>query len=158
MPPRTLVASTARPRRAIALPSFLERPLRWAMGTHHNTFGLHHHVAGDTLVLQPHGELDAWADQELSPRMAALLDRPRDRAVAQVVVDLGGVTFLDAGGLRLLIRLRNRTSGNGTALRLVRTPAKVRRLLRLTRLDRTFTLLDEPSSSLDTAPGHGVPA
>ncbi|GHA33865.1 hypothetical protein GCM10010372_37430 [Streptomyces tauricus] len=128
------------------------------MGTHHVTFGLRHRTTGDTLLLLPRGELDAWADQELFPRMAELLDRPRDPALSGVVVDLGAVTFLDAGGLRMLVRLRNRTCLSGIELRLANTPDKVRRVLRLSRLERTFTFLDEPRSPCDKASGRGVPA
>ncbi|MEV0219844.1 STAS domain-containing protein [Streptomyces sp. NPDC050704] len=127
------------------------------MGTHHYfTFGLHHRVVGETLVLEPRGELDAWADQELSPRLAVLLDRPRPRP--HVIVDLRQVTFLDAGGLRLLIRLRNRATANGSTLRLVGACAGVRHVLRVTRLDRAFTLLDEPPPPLDASSGHSIPA
>ncbi|MCX4234395.1 STAS domain-containing protein [Streptomyces ortus] len=128
------------------------------MGTHHVTFGLRHRITGDTLILLPRGELDAWADQELFPRMTELLDLHRDPALTGVVVDLGAVTFLDAGGLRLLVRLRNRTCPSGLELRLARTPAKVRRVLRLSRLERTFIFLDEPGSPCDKASGRGVPA
>ncbi|MFS8198733.1 STAS domain-containing protein [Streptomyces sp. CWNU-52B] len=128
------------------------------MGTHHVPFGLRHRTVGDTLVLLPRGELDAWADQELFPQVAELLDRPRDPAVSGVVVDLGAVTFLDAGGLRLLVRLRDRTCLSGVELRLARTPAKARRVLHLCRLERTFTFLDEPGFPRDPAPGRGIPA
>lgn len=116
------------------------------MGTPDPGFGLHHHVVDGSIVLTFRGELDAWADQELSPHIAELLDRPG----ADVVVDLRQVTFLDAGGLRLLVRIKGRTAAKRRTLRLVRSSPRVWRVLRITRLDRSFTVLDAMPAALDT--------
>lgn len=116
------------------------------MGTPDPGFGLHHHVVDGSLVLTFRGELDAWADQELSPRVAELLDRPG----ADVVVDLRQVTFLDAGGLRLLVRIKGRVVAKRRTLRLVRSSPRVWRVLRITRLERSFTVLDGMPAALDT--------
>ncbi|MGW5735117.1 MULTISPECIES: STAS domain-containing protein [Streptomyces] len=116
------------------------------MGTPDPGFGLHHRVVDGSIVLTFHGELDAWADQELSPRIAELLAQPD----TDVVVDLRQVTFLDAGGLRLLVRIKGRTLAKRRTLRLVRSNPRVWRVLRITRLDRSFTVLDSMPAALDT--------
>ncbi|AYA20223.1 anti-sigma factor antagonist [Streptomyces alfalfae] len=100
------------------------------------TFGLRHRVVNGTDVLTFWGELDAWADQELSPRVTTLLDQ----AGHQVVADLRKVTFLDAGGLRLLVRIRKRVTADRGTLWLVPGRPGNWRVLRLTRLDRAFTI------------------
>ncbi|MEW1922874.1 STAS domain-containing protein [Streptomyces sp. NPDC088360] len=116
------------------------------MGTPDPGFGLHHHVVDGSIVLTFRGELDAWADLELTPRIAELLDRPG----VDVVVDLRQVSFLDAGGLRLLVRIKGLAIARQRSLRLVRSSPRVWRVLRITRLDRSFTVLDSMPVGLDT--------
>lgn len=115
------------------------------MGTPDPGFALHHRVVGESIILTFRGELDAWADQELAPCVAELLDRPG----ADVVVDLRQVTFLDAGGLRLLVRIKALAVARRCSLRLVRSSPRVWRVLRITRLDRSFTVLDGMPAALD---------
>ena len=116
------------------------------MGTPDPGFGLQHRVVGGSIVLTFRGELDAWADQELGPRITELLDRSH----ADVVVDLRQVSFLDAGGLRLLVRIKGMAFARRRSLRLVRSSPRVWRVLRITRLDRSFTVLDSMPTDLDT--------
>ncbi|MFF1380589.1 STAS domain-containing protein [Streptomyces sp. NPDC058308] len=113
-----------------------ETLLDWETGTADFTFGLHHRVVNGTDVLAFWGELDAWADQELAPRVTTLLDRAGPR----VVTDLRKVTFMDAGGLRLLVRIRNQVAHDQGTLWLVPGSARNWRLLRITALDRAFTI------------------
>jgi anti-sigma B factor antagonist len=54
---------------------------------------------------------------------------------SSVVLDLGGVTFLDSSGVRALIRLRQR---HGERLRLGELSAPVRRVLEITGLLQPF--------------------
>ncbi|MEV5981829.1 STAS domain-containing protein [Streptomyces sp. NPDC052114] len=93
-------------------------------------------MVNGTDVLAFWGELDAWADQELTPRVTALLDRAGPR----VVVDLRDVSFMDAGGLRLLVRIRRQVTGNDGTVWLVPGSARNWRLLRITSLDQAFTV------------------
>ncbi|MFG3258895.1 STAS domain-containing protein [Streptomyces sp. NPDC048172] len=122
------------------------------------TFALRHHLRDGTLVLAFHGELDCWAERETGPRVSALLNRERS---ADVLVDLRGVTFLDASGLRLLLRVKEHVADYGGTLRLLRGSPKVWRVLCLARLDHAFTVLDDwPSSAgedpaADRPPGSG---
>ena len=109
------------------------------METRHFTFALRHHVVAGTLLLEFHGELDAWADQELAPRVTELL-RSRRRAV---LVDLRSVTFLDAGGLRLLLRIRQQAPRRKGRVRLVLDSPQILRVLDITHVDGVFTLLGE---------------
>lgn len=141
MPPLTPVASGTGPGRPRHPPSITLREggrtlLDWETGTADFTFGLRHRVVNGTDVLAFWGELDAWADQELTPRVTALLDQ----AGRHVVADLRKVTFLDAGGLRLLVRIRQYVAAGQGTLWLVPGTARNWRVLRITRLDRTFTI------------------
>src|SRR4051794_18097155 len=106
------------------------------MDTRHFTFALRHHVVANTLLLEFHGELDAWADQELAPRVTELL-RLRRRAV---LVDLRSVTFLDAGGLRLLLRISRQAPRRKGRVRLVLDRPQILRVLRITQVDGVFSV------------------
>ncbi|MDI3385026.1 STAS domain-containing protein [Streptomyces sp. B-S-A8] len=99
-------------------------------------FGLQHRSVGETLVLVLYGEIDAWAHQVLAPRLTGLLVELPWR---EVVVDLRPVTFLDASGLRLLVRVRRHCTARGARVRLVRGIPRVRRVLLLTGLEQCFT-------------------
>ncbi|HET6856945.1 MAG TPA: STAS domain-containing protein [Streptomyces sp.] len=108
------------------------------MGVDEITFFLRDRVMGEVLVIELHGELDIWATVVLCERAEAICDRPRP----DVVVDLRPATFLDAGGLRLLLRIRAQVARRRGALRLVRPIPKVWRVFRMTGLDQAFTVID----------------
>ncbi len=57
---------------------------------------------------------------------------------AVVVVDLGGVTEIDSGGLGFLVRLRKATGSVGAAFYLRNIPPVVDKLLEVTRLRQAF--------------------
>ncbi len=123
------------------------------MGTADFMFGLEHRTAGSTLFLLLSGELDIWADEELSPRAARLIgpDEP------EVVIDLHHVTFLDAGGLRLLLGIRHKVADRRGTVRLIRAQGQPHRVLRLTGLARNFDVWGgEPDDGCGQGPA--VPA
>lgn len=62
------------------------------------------------------------------------------RGAAKLVVELDGVTALDAGGLGALLRLRHSAGRQGVPVVIASAAPRVRRLLQLTRLDRLFGL------------------
>ncbi|MFI6938767.1 STAS domain-containing protein [Streptomyces sp. NPDC050418] len=123
------------------------------MGPADFVFGLEHRTAGSTLFLLLSGELDIWADEELAPRAARLIGSARP----EVVIDLHHVTFLDAGGLRLLLGIRRRVKDRRGTVRLIRAHGQPQQVLRLTGLDGGFDLWDgEPDDGAGQGPA--VPA
>jgi anti-anti-sigma factor len=101
-------------------------------------------------VLRFHGEIDLAAADEIAP----LLDRATARPGARVVLDLSGITFLDASGLRLLTRARNRVLDEGGELHLVCSHPLTLRVLRITGLARLLP----PRATLDEVMGGPEPA
>lgn len=80
------------------------------------------------------GELDrqnAWV-------LTAAVMRLPPSSAAQLVLDLEGLAFIDAGGLRALADVARRTRRQGRALPLSHAPEYTLRLIRLTRLERLF--------------------
>lgn len=98
-------------------------------------------VPGDgSTVVEVGGEVDV----DTAPRLRTALEAAL-RAGRPVVVDLGGVTFMDSAGFGVLASVHLQARPLGTPLRLRAVPDRVRRLLGLLGLD---TVLDiEPSRS-----------
>ncbi|MQY04587.1 STAS domain-containing protein [Actinomadura macrotermitis] len=95
------------------------------------------HLPGHTVIALS-GELDLATTAALRERMLVALDQ----AAAPVVVDLSGVSFCDAAGLALLVGARRRARAHRLGLSLAAPRPPVRKLLRITGLDRAFTVHD----------------
>ncbi|MFG2718808.1 STAS domain-containing protein [Streptomyces sp. NPDC048416] len=120
-------------------------------------FGLWDRVVAASTVLELFGEIDIEAGLALGPAVEQLIDRD----APDVVVDLRPVTFLDPGGLRLLIAVQDGVTARGGTLRVVRGAPGVMRLFRFAGLESAFVLLDRIPSALadgDHAPGPAPPA
>jgi len=63
--------------------------------------------------------------------------------VAVVVLDLAGVTAIDAGGLGLLLELREQAQSRGIEFRIKNVTKLVKRVLEITRLNSVFETLSE---------------
>ncbi|MFH8345248.1 anti-sigma factor antagonist [Streptomyces sp. NPDC018045] len=96
------------------------------------------YAVGDQFVIALRGELDLALALALQPTLGeALPPRP-----GTVIVNLCQVTFMDCSGLALLCRLRERVTGRGGRLLLLRPRPVVRRLLRLAPLDERFVVIE----------------
>jgi anti-anti-sigma factor len=81
-------------------------------------------VAGDSPVLQVDGEIDVSTAEQLHSALEQAL-----AADPTVVVDMAGVTFCDAAGLRVVLQVA--ASLNGTGPLTLLNAARVRRLLEI---------------------------
>jgi anti-sigma B factor antagonist len=93
----------------------------------------------------PRQRIDAFS----SPALRAQLDRLFDEGVYRFVLDLSAVPFLDSAGMAVLVSLLKRTRQVGGDVRLV-WPAEeaARRILRLTKFDRVFTMAESAEAAL----------
>jgi|SRR5215510_6804922 len=57
-----------------------------------------------------------------------------------LILDLAGVSIIDAGGLGLLLELREQTRAKGIDFKLMNLRRPVRRLLEITRLNSVFAV------------------
>ena len=87
-------------------------------------------VTADETCVQVRGELDAHTVGELEQTLAPMADK----GPSVLVLDVGGVGFVDSSGLRVLLGLRRRLVARGGQLRLVELSPAFRRLLDLTGL------------------------
>jgi anti-sigma B factor antagonist len=91
---------------------------------------------GEHTVLEVAGEVDVYTAPGLRDRISDLLDGGQHR----LVVDLGGVEFLDSTGLGVLVAGLNRAREVGGSLSLVCPQERVLKLFRITGLDEVFTV------------------
>jgi anti-sigma B factor antagonist len=91
---------------------------------------------GDHTVLEVSGEVDVYTAPALRDRISDLLDAGQH----QLIVDLGGVEFLDSTGLGVLVAGLNRTREVGGSLLLVCPQERVLKLFRITGLDEVFSV------------------
>jgi anti-sigma B factor antagonist len=89
------------------------------------------------VVITVAGELDLATRPDLRAYIHHILDIHSDT----VIIDLAGVTFIDACGLSALITLRRRARDLGTPLLLAGAPLVVLRILKLTDLESSFLVV-----------------
>jgi len=91
---------------------------------------------GEYTVLDVSGEVDVYTAPALRDRITDLLDAGQHL----LIVDLGGVEFLDSTGLGVLVAGLNRAREVGGSLSLVCPQERVLKLFRITGLDEVFTV------------------
>jgi anti-sigma B factor antagonist len=91
---------------------------------------------GAHTVLEVSGEVDVYTAPGLRDRITDLLDAGQHL----MVIDLGGVEFLDSTGLGVLVAGLNRAREVGGSLVLVCPQERVLKLFRITGLDEVFTV------------------
>jgi anti-sigma B factor antagonist len=90
------------------------------------------------------GELDFVAAPELARTMRDLIE---DQDQVDVVMDLGGVTFIDSFGVRTLLQARSTLIERGSRFAITEPSSAVRRILEILGLD----------PELDVRAGRGEP-
>ncbi|GAA0363615.1 STAS domain-containing protein [Actinoallomurus spadix] len=87
-------------------------------------------------VIAVRGELDIATTAALRDRILTLL---KDMTTP-LIIDLSGVSFCDASGLRLLVGTQRRARLHGVTVALAAPRPHVRKLLRITGLDHAFAI------------------
>jgi anti-sigma B factor antagonist len=83
---------------------------------------------GDAVRVRPAGTLDLATCPALQAEIAAL----REAGFKRLVLDLGGLEFMDSTGLRLMLTLDAEARQDGFTFALVRGNAAVQRVFELT--------------------------
>lgn len=93
-------------------------------------------ITGDQgLTVRLDGELDLETAEELERHLAAI----QDSVVTRLLIDLGGVAFMDSTGLGAIVRAQQVTEANGCAFVVRRGSKQVQRLVALTGVDERLT-------------------
>jgi len=93
---------------------------------------------GGRAVVVAEGELDLYT----SPRLREVLTERIDGGARHLVVDLGGVTFVDSTALGVLVSALKRVRAEGGDLDLRAPTPSARKVLEITGLIRVFTITD----------------
>ncbi|MDR3729092.1 MAG: STAS domain-containing protein [Oscillospiraceae bacterium] len=89
------------------------------------------------LLLELSGELDHHAARKAMEEMEMAIDAA---VPLKLVLDLGGVTFMDSSGIALLLRARRRMEALGGNLMVCHVPDQARRVLDAAGIDRLITI------------------
>ncbi|MGN9808325.1 STAS domain-containing protein [Micromonospora sp. BQ11] len=95
------------------------------------------------VTLRPTGEVDLSTVDDFDAALTEALGRP---GLAEVVVDLADVDFLDSSGVRVLVQGVTRARQRGVTLRVTDPQPLVARVLRITAVG--------PMLGLDEDAGH----
>ncbi len=88
------------------------------------------------------GELDIGTAEQAE---SEIREAESADSATTVVLDLGGLTFMDSTGLRLLVSADARAREAGRRLAIVRGPDAVQRVIELTGLGAKLDLVDDVS-------------
>jgi len=91
------------------------------------------------IVIAANGEIDLGGADELQEHLNAALE---NEAVHEIVLNVGGVSFLDSTGLGVLVKTRRRAEEAGKRFRVDGADGTVRQVLELTGL---WTHLTSPT-------------
>ncbi|MGH2686699.1 MAG: STAS domain-containing protein [Actinomycetota bacterium] len=97
---------------------------------------IHTDALHDRTVVRLEGELDAYT----APRLVACFNDLYAKDVTDLVVDLGGVSFIDSTGLGVLVNAYNAAVERDGTVTLVASDPRVVRVLEMTSLDQLFTV------------------
>ncbi len=95
-------------------------------------------VEGKYLVVSLRGELDVESSQEMKNEVRKQISSE----APNVVIDLTNVSYVDSSGLGTLIALQKDARFNGGSLSIVGASQQIRRVMKMTNLDKLFELYD----------------
>ncbi len=101
-------------------------------------------VVGDVTVCFLNGEINI----NTSPELRKVFDELAEKKAAKVVLDLGGVPYIDSSGLATLIEMLRRMKRYDGKLRLCNLSEKIRSLFEITKLTKLFEMFDKEEDAL----------
>ncbi|BCJ32719.1 anti-sigma-B factor antagonist [Actinocatenispora thailandica] len=108
-------------------------------------------TVADRTILRVTGEIDVYTAPRLRQRLVQLVED----GARHLVVDLGGVEFLDSTGLGVLVGGLKRMRALSGSFALVCDQERILKIFRITGLDRIFTIVPTEQDALAVAPDPG---
>ncbi len=96
---------------------------------------------GSHTVVALQGRFDAHEADPVRERLVGAISA----GAMALTLDLSGVTFIDSKALALLVRSQKECREGGIALTLASPSSPVQLIFELTKLDRAFHIVDEPT-------------
>lgn len=102
---------------------------------------------GDVTLLDLIGKVTIGEGSvQLRDAVSRLLDSGRNR----IVLNLGGVTYVDSSGIGELVSRFTTTKNTGGKLKLLNLPKKIKDLLMITKLLTVFEIYEDEQSALES--------
>jgi len=101
---------------------------------------------GETVVLTVGGTVDIYSSPELRGELKVAVERE----VPRIVVDMGGVTFVDSSGLATLIEALQKVNGYAGKFYLCNLSATVLGVFQLANLDNIFQIKQSRAAALES--------
>ena len=103
-------------------------------------------VSGDVMVVKVNGDitLNQGGDVLLKDKIGSLLQQGHKK----LVLDLGGVAYVDSAGLGQLVQIHSTARNNGGSLRIANVTKKLKDLLVVTKLVTVFDSYDSEAEAL----------
>ena len=103
-------------------------------------------VTGDVMVVTVNGDitLNQGGDVLLKDKIQSLLQQGHKK----LVLDLGGVAYVDRAGLGQLVQIHATTKSNGGAMKMANVTKKLKDLLVVTKLLTVFDSHDSEAEAL----------
>jgi anti-sigma B factor antagonist len=92
---------------------------------------------GDLVIVRPSGDIDLSG----SPTLRMELRKVQTGKPGRLVIDLGGVPYMDSSGVATLVEAMQIARKNNTKLVLCALQDKVRSIFEIARLDTVFTIV-----------------
>lgn len=93
---------------------------------------------GDALVVKAFGEMDIASAKSLEKELRHAFSN----GTSSVLLDLGDVSFIDAGGLSVLLAAARLSVANDRPLRIVRVSSTVGRVIELSGVEGALPIAD----------------
>jgi anti-sigma B factor antagonist len=105
-------------------------------------------VSGDVMVVKVSGDitLNKGGDVILKDKINSLLQQGRKK----LLLDLGGVAYVDSAGLGQLVQVKVTASRNQAELKLLNITKRLKDLLVVTRLSTVFDSFENEAEALDS--------
>ena len=107
-------------------------------------FNSHFALDGTVSVLELKGRFDAYEVSSVEEMLRQFTEIPR----AQVVVNLGGVSFVDSSGLALLVQGMKHCRLQEGDMHLCNFQRPVRIIFELSRLDKAFRIFENEEEAV----------
>ena len=101
--------------------------------------------ASNGVVISARGDVDLYS----SPKLREVIVQSARERLSPIVVNLGGVTYIDSSGVATLVEGLQLSREYGGKFRLLNMSDRVCEVLKLARLDQIFDIRDTEEEALE---------
>ena len=101
-------------------------------------------AVGNVYIVKLMGRLDASCASELKDKVLSMIDEKKNN----ILIDLGGIDFIDSSGLGMLVTCLRSVTKAGGLLKITSLQENPKNLFQTTRLDRVFDIFDDRDEAI----------